>query len=354
MAKHTHLHLWPGVPLALASAIFFGAVTPFSKYLLGGIDPWMLAGILYLAAGIGLLAVHLFNRSTAQKSSEVSLNSQDMPWLLTVIGIGGVVAPLLLVFGLSQTSASQASLLLNLEGLATMAIAWLAFKENVDRRLLLGAIVIISGALLLTWDGSDFRFDQGSLLIACACIAWGIDNNLTRKISASDPVQIAMIKGLVAGSINLAIAFSLGAKLPTLEIASKAGVLGVFGIGISLVLFISALRHLGTARTGAYFSLAPFIGALLALAILHEALTWQLLLAGILMMFGLWLHLSERHDHEHIHDEVQHNHKHNHDEHHNHDHEGDLSGPHAHTHYHAPLRHKHPHYPDLHHHHVHR
>jgi drug/metabolite transporter (DMT)-like permease len=353
MYNNNHSHLWPGVPLAFGAAILFGASTPFSKLLLGSIDPWMLAGILYLAAGVGLFAVTIIRKGLRQETAEAALRAADYPWLAAVVIFGGMVGPLLLMFGLSRTTAGQASLLLNLEGLATMGIAWVVFRENVDRRLLIGAFAILCGAALLAWDGSRFSFDLGGLLIAGACLAWGIDNNLTRKLSQADPVQIAMIKGIVAGGANLVLAFSLGAEVPSVGIVAAAGVVGFFGIGVSLVMFMLGLRHLGTARTGAYFSLAPFIGAVLAILLLRESITAQLVVAGVLMAIGLWLHLAERHEHEHIHGELEHEHRHVHDAHHDHAHEGEITEPHSHWHRHKPMRHKHPHYPDLHHRHRH-
>jgi drug/metabolite transporter (DMT)-like permease len=190
-------------------------------------------------------------------------------------------------------------------------------------------------------------------LIAAACLAWGIDNNLTRKLSSADPVLTAMIKGLVAGTVNAALAILSGASLPWIWITAAAATLGFFGVGVSLVLFVLALRHLGAARAGAYFSLAPFIGAVLAIGLLHDALTFNLALAGLLMGFGLWMHLVERHDHEHEHEAFSHEHSHRHDRHHQHAHEGPMTEPHSHWHRHAPLRHTHPHYPDLHHRHRH-
>ena len=352
--NHSHSHLWPGVPLAIGSAVLFGASTPLSKYLLGTVDPWMLAGILYLAAGFGLFLVGWISKKFSPQSSEASLKRVDFPWLAAVILMGGLIGPLLLMFGLARTGASQASLLLNLEGLASMAIAWLFFKENVDRRLLLGAMAILCGAVFITWNGSGLHFDFGSLLIAGACLAWGIDNNLTRKLSASDPIQIALIKGLVAGTVNIALAIGMGAKLPTVTTIIGASVVGFLGIGVSLVMFMLGLRHLGTARTGAYFSTAPFIGAMLAILLLAEPLTWQILIAGLLMLIGLWLHLAERHEHEHSHTILEHEHAHSHDQHHQHEHVDAVSEPHSHLHRHEPLRHQHPHYPDLHHRHVHR
>jgi drug/metabolite transporter (DMT)-like permease len=348
-----HSHLWPGVPLALGSAVLFGASTPLSKLLLGTIDPWLLAGMLYLGAGIGLAIVHRARALVGLDGVEAPLARADIPWLIAVILFGGVLGPLLLMFGLSLTTAASGSLLLNLEGLATMAIAWLVFRENVDRRLLLGAAAILCGAILLSWNGAGLSLDRGSLLIAGACLAWGIDNNLTRKLSSADPVQIAMIKGLAAGATNLALALSLGASLPSLGLTAAAALVGFLGVGISLVFFMLGLRHLGTARTGAYFSLAPFIGALLSITLFRDAITPQFLSAGLLMAFGLWLHLAERHDHEHSHEALEHDHAHIHDEHHTHSHDGPVTEPHSHWHRHEPMRHKHPHYPDLHHRHSH-
>lgn len=243
MSKKTHSHLWPGVPLALGAAVLFGASTPLSKFLLGSIDPWMLAGILYLAAGLGLFAVRIIGKGLRQDTAEAALTATDYSWLAAVVIVGGMIGPLLLMFGLSRTNAGQASLLLNLEGLATMGIAWLVFRENVDRRLLIGAFAILCGAVLLTWDGNSFSLDLGGLLIAGACLAWGIDNNLTRKLSSADPVQIAMIKGIVAGGVNLALAFSLGAKAPSAGIVAGAGFVGFFSIGVSLVMFMLERDH---------------------------------------------------------------------------------------------------------------
>ena len=350
--SHSHSHLWPGVPLALGSAACFGAIPPLSKLLLETVDPFILAGLLYLGTGFGL-GLYKVIRGQMGGAQEATLTRQDVPWLGLAIAMGGVVGPLLLMFGLTLTTASNSSLLLNLEGLATMAIAWLVYRENVDRRLLFGALAILSGAVLLSWQGVGVAFDKGAFLVSGACVAWGLDNNFTRKIAATDPVTIAMLKGLVAGTVNLALGFYAGATLPDFQIVISAGALGLFGIGVSLVMFILALRHLGTARSGAYYSLAPFIGALLAITVLGEPLTVRLLIAGALMGVGLWLHLSERHEHDHAHEVLEHEHSHTHDEHHKHVHEGPIDEPHSHRHRHEPLRHKHPHYPDLHHRHGH-
>jgi drug/metabolite transporter (DMT)-like permease len=344
----------PGILLALVSAALFGVSTPLAKMMLGSVDPWLIAGLLYLGAGIGLAAVHLSRGVLRIPAVEAPLRRSDVPWLAGVIGAGGILGPLFLMFGLARTDASATSLLLNLEGLATMAIAWLVFHENVDRRLLVGALAILSGAALLSWEGSA-PLSWGAVLIVAACASWGVDNNLTRKLSSADPVQIAMLKGLVAGTVNLTLALMRGATLPDAGTLLAVGVIGFFGYGVSIALFVLGLRHLGTARTGAYFSLAPFIGSILAVTLLDEPLSLRLVMAGGLMAIGLWLHLTERHEHEHSHEAMEHEHRHTHDEHHKHAHAPNTpSGePHTHWHKHSPLLHKHPHYPDLHHRHDH-
>jgi drug/metabolite transporter (DMT)-like permease len=355
MAARPHLW-WPGVPLALASAALFGASTPFAKRLLGDMDPWLLAAMLYLGAGAGLWTVRRWARVLGNPASEAPLRTADLPWLAAVVLFGGVAGPVLLMFGLARMDASGAALLLNLEGLATMAIAWLVFRENVDRRLLLGALAILAGAVLLAWEGGGVALDRGALLVAGACLAWGIDNNLTRKLSAADPAEIAMIKGFAAGGVNFALAWGWRqVEPPPVETWLEAGLVGLFGYGISVALFVAALRHLGVARASAYFSLAPFIGAVLALVVLDEPLTLRLAAAGALMALGLYFHLAERHEHAHVHEAMEHEHRHAHDEHHRHAHEPGIppEEPHSHRHRHERLVHRHAHYPDLHHRHGH-
>lgn len=339
-----------GILYALLSAALFGISAPLAKLLLGEISPWLLAGLLYLGSGLGLGLARILRHS-----NEAGLSRRDLPWFGAAVLAGGVVGPVLLVFGLAQSSAAQASLLLNLESVLTLGIAWIVFKENVDRRLMTGAAAIVAGALLLSWpEDASVDLSWGPLLIAGACLAWAIDNNLTRKVSAADPMQIAMAKGLAAGIVNVAIALSLGAPLPSIAAAAGAGLLGFVSYGVSLTLFVLALRHLGTARTGAYYALAPFIGAAVAILFLGEPIGLAFVAGGLLMAFGLWLHLTEQHQHEHVHEPMEHEHVHVHDAHHQHDHSpGTPPEPHVHKHRHARLIHRHPHYPDLHHRHSH-
>lgn len=342
-----------GVAAALLAALLFGAGTPLAKLLLRNLSPWLLAGLLYLGSGVGLTLYRLFIRA-----EPVRLPRAELPWLVGAILSGGVLAPALLMLGLGGLPASGASLLLNAEGVFTALLAWFAFKENFDRQIALGMLVILAGAAVLSWPG-EARFGGGgwpALAVLGACLCWGIDNNLTRKVSLNDAAWIASVKGLAAGSMNLLLAALLGAHWPDLGSVAGAMSLGFLAYGVSLALFVVALRHLGTARTGAYFSVAPFFGAALAL-VLGEPLTTTFLVAAMLMALGIALHLNERHEHLHQHEaqEHEHEHEHCHDEHHQHSHDEWLepAEKHSHRHRHEPLTHSHVHFPDAHHQHRH-
>jgi drug/metabolite transporter (DMT)-like permease len=339
---------------ALLAAGLFGASTPFAKLLIGELSPVLLGGLLYLGSGVGLTIARLI-RDRGWKSS--GLARSEWPWLLGAIFFGGVIGPIALLFGLTHVTASTASLLLNLEAVLTAVIAWVAFKENADRRIVLGMLAIVAGGMVLSWPAGKTGASDwvGPLAVAAACLCWAIDNNLTRKVSASDALFIAGSKGLIAGAVNTGLALSLGAAFPDALTLLFTAAVGLLGYGVSLVLFVLALRGLGTARTGAYFSTAPFIGAALALALLGESTTPAFWLAGGFMALGVWLHLTEHHDHEHTHEPLAHAHRHVHDAHHQHQHDFAWEGvqPHEHSHQHPVVTHKHPHFPDIHHRHGH-
>ena len=345
-----------GIASAIGAAALFGASTPFAKLLLGEVSPLVLAALLYLGSGIGLAAWIALRARLPGGEAAAPIARTDWPWIAAAVAAGGVAGPVLLMQGLAHSDAASASLLLNLEAVLTAAIAWTVFRENVDRRIFAGMVAIVAGAVLLSVDSVPRAGAfGGALLIAAACLAWAIDNNLTRRVSAGDAATLACLKGGVAGAVNLGLAVALGAPLPALTGWIGAAFLGFLGYGVSLVLFIVALRHLGTARTGAYFSVAPFFGAALALAMLGERPGTAFWLAGGLMGLGVWLHISEHHAHAHIHEEMQHAHEHAHDSHHQHIHDSPWDGhePHVHAHRHEALSHSHPHYPDLHHRHTH-
>jgi drug/metabolite transporter (DMT)-like permease len=283
------------------------------------------------------------------------LNSSDIPFLAGAIIFGGIAAPVLLMLGLQQTAASSASLLLNLEAVFTALFAWTIFSENINFRIAVGLVSIVAGSLILSWSGSiDFTGFTGPLMISAACLCWGIDNNLTQRISAADPVRTASLKGLSAGTVNIALVVLSGQWHYT-RLIWIALVLGFVSYGLSLVLYILALRDLGTARAGNYFSAAPFVGAVAGVILWREPVTPALAAAGVFMGAGVWLHVTERHEHWHAHEPMTHEHEHTHDMHHQHEHSpSDPPGePHTHPHRHARLEHSHPHYPDIHHRHPH-
>jgi drug/metabolite transporter (DMT)-like permease len=344
-----------GVVFGLASAVLFGMSTPLAKLLVGSIPPLLLAGLLYVGAGLGLLVVLVVRRLLFPQQPIALPPRSALRWLAGAVVAGGIIGPVALMFGLTTTAASSASLLLNLEAVFTALLAWFLFHENFDRRIALGMLAIVLGGMVLAWSPSEYGGITGPLLIAFACVSWALDNNLTRKVSTGDPIVIAGTKGLVAGAVNTGLALAVGQTLPSPTATIAAAAVGFLGYGVSLALFVMALRQLGTARAGAYFSVAPFFGAVLAVMLVNEPLAWPLATAGGLMAVGIWLHLTERHSHVHAHEPLTHTHAHAHDEHHRHEHGAGWDGdePHVHEHAHEPLKHSHPHYPDVHHRHRH-
>jgi len=346
----------PGIAAALAAAVLFGSGTPLAKALLDHTGPWLLAALLYLGSGIGLWLVRRLRASPG-----VSLSRNDWGWLAGAIVSGGMLGPVLLMTGLAAMPASGAALLLNAEVVFTALLAWFVFRENFDARIALGMFAIVAGAVVLAWPADNspgFASVWPALAVLTACFAWAVDNNLTRKVAFADASWIAMIKGLVAGATNLVLAFSLGAQWPGSATVLGAALIGFLSYGASLVLFVVALRHLGSARTGAYFSVAPFFGAAAALAVLGEPMTMQLFAGAALMAVGVALHLTERHEHAHAHAELMHTHEHEHgtgDLHHEHAHDAPVppGTRHSHPHLHLPLTHSHNHFPDMHHRHGH-
>lgn len=342
---------------ALAAALLFGASTPLAKLLVGNMPPLLLAGLLYLGSGLGLGLLLLVRcLRDAGAAAQLRIPRAEWPWLLGAILFGGVLGPALLMWGLTLADGATAALLLNVEGVLTALIAWVVFRENADRQIVLGMLAIVAGGVLLSWAPGGARLSPGALLVIGACLCWAIDNNLTRKVSSNDAMLVACLKGLLAGACNAALALGAGAVLPDAGPLAASLVVGFLGYGLSLTLFVVALRTLGTARTGAYFSVAPLFGVLIALALWPQPPSGRFWAAALLMGLGVWLHVRERHEHEHTHEPMEHSHRHRHDAHHQHDHGAgwDGSEPHVHAHRHAVLTHRHPHYPDIHHRHGHR
>ena len=336
----------------MLAAVMFGLGAPLSKRLLGAASPLLLAGLLYLGAGLLLTAVRAVR--TARRSSR-ALGPRERLVLFGVVLTGGILAPPLLLWGLARSPATTASLLLNLEVVFTVVLAGAIFREHLGGPVIAGAAVLATGGVVLGWVPGDIGLPVASVAVAGACLLWAIDNNLTRLIADADAVLIAQVKGLLAGVVNIVLALAAGDALPSSGSLAASLIVGAVSYGSSLVLFIVALRGLGAARTGAYFALAPFFGAVASVLLLDEPLTARLAIAAALMGSGVWLLLRERHSHRHRHEAGIHTHQHVHDEHHQHAHEG-WEGPEPHTHPHptGPLDHEHPHIHDLHHGHSHR
>ena len=345
-----------GPLLATLSAVLFGISPVLCKLVIGEMSPILLAGLLYLGSGIGLSFVLVRQQiNIIQETRGISRSHRIK--LLGAVLAGGVIAPLCLVYGIKYGRASEVSLLLNLETVATTIIAWLVFKEQVSRNVWAGKVLIVlSASFIILKSPEGLAFSTSGILVVVACIFWGVDNNLTRDVDDLPATALAAIKGYGAGLFNLVLAAVLG--FGTIEVYQIGGALliGAFSYGVSLVLFIGALRKIGSARSSTYFAIGPFIGVLSSLILLHEqppALFWfatAVMIAGVLCLY------REHHEHPHVHEAVTHRHQHTHDqdEHHRHPHgEEDDSEPHDHYHVHEQLTHTHVHWPDTHHRHFH-
>jgi len=345
--------IYPVIQAVLA-AILFGVSAPLSKMLLGNIEPVPLASFLYLGSGAGLFLYQVIKYAVSkEKLKEASLKKKDVPWLLGSIIFGGVAAPIILMISLVRTPASTASLLLNFEGVATALIALLLFKENIGKSVGAAIVLITISSIILTWDlRNQWGFSIGAAGIIAACVCWGVDNNFTKKISFKNPFAIVTIKGFSAGLFSLVLSFLIKNQFPSYTIIFGAMLLGFFSYGLSIVLFVLAMRSLGSARTSALFGTAPFIGAILSFILYKELPDLIFLIALPVMILGTVFLLKEKHNHMHFHEHLIHEHKHTHDDgHHNHIHDNEISLPHSHIHEHKAIEHEHPHTPDIHHNH---
>lgn len=346
--------------MALLSALLFGASAPLIKMILGEIDPVPLAAFLYLGSGFGLIIFKLIiSKIKKEVVNEASLKKTDLPWLVGAIIFGGVLAPIVLMISLKNTPASTASLLLNFECVATTIIALVFFKENIGKQIL-GAVGLITlASIILSWNSSNqWGFSIASLGIIFACFCWGIDNNFTRNISAKDPFSIVIIKGIAAGLFSLFLSIIMGSSIPNFRIVVIVMLIGFLCYGVSIVLFVFAMRAMGSARTSALFGAAPFIGAILSFVLLGDIPNTMVIIAFPIMITGTILLLKENHNHVHRHEPVVHEHRHNHcDNHHNHEHKEivgfDPKLEHTHIHAHELQEHSHPHSPDIAHRHSH-
>lgn len=285
---------WPGISFGLGTALLFGGTTPLTKLLLNDVQPWMLAGLLFLGGGLGLLPLYVIRRwllrrptGSVDRLPPDRLEKGDWGWLAASILVGGVIAPVLLTLGLVSTTAAAASLLLNFECVFTALLAWTLFGERWQWQVFVGMMAIVAGGIVLSHTNSaGIGLTWGALLILATCFHWALDSNFTTKVAKKDPIQVAMLKGGIAGIVNVAIALLLGQPLPTLPILCSVLGVGFLTSGLTLVCFVMALRHLGASRAGAYFALSPFAGAAVSALLLKEDLNDSLAIAAILMATG--------------------------------------------------------------------
>jgi drug/metabolite transporter (DMT)-like permease len=328
------------------AAILFGVSAPAASRLADHMGPFTLAGLLYLGAAIAVLPV--IGRRLPSRPALTRSASR----LSVAVVLGGAIGPVLLAAGLSHASAATASLLLNLELVFTTLLAYFIFREHIGPRLASGTALVVTAGLVLGWStNADLRV--GALFIAGACLCWAVDNCVTANLDELAPAHITFAKGLIAGGANLVIGLALGGAVGAWP-ALAALVLGGFGYGISITLWVAGARDLGAARGQLVFATAPFVGAIVAWTVFADQVTAREVVSLLIAAVGVSFVLHSDHEHDHRHDAVEHDHEHRHDdEHHDHGHPDDDVVRHQHRHQHDALVHVHPHLPDLHHRHEH-
>ncbi|HYF84460.1 MAG TPA: DMT family transporter [Clostridia bacterium] len=340
--------------MAILAAALYGISSPVSKLLLIEIPPTLMAALLYLGAGLGMLLVNMLKVLRKREQIEAKMTNKEIPYVVGMILLD-IAAPIFLMLGLTITTSSNASLLNNFEIVATALIALSIFKEAIGKRMWIAiSLITISSIILSVKDFSSFSFSIGSIFVIMACLCWGFENNCTRMLSLKDPLQIVVVKGFGSGVGSLIISMTLKEYSSNVAYIAFALLLGFVAYGLSIFFYIKAQRELGAARTSAFYAAAPFIGVLISWFVLQEGIADSFLIALIIMLVGTYFAVSEDHKHTHIHTEEVHEHKHNHiDGHHIHIHEQEVIGEHSHEHTHEAVEHKHTHLPDLHHRHSH-
>lgn len=340
--------------MAILAAALYGISSPVSKLLLAEIPPTLMAALLYLGAGVGMLIVNIIKVLSNKKQIEAKITKKELPYTLGMI-ILDIGAPIFLMIGLTMTTAANASLLNNFETVATSCIALLIFKEAIGKRMWIAlSLITLASIVLSIKDFSSFSFSTGSIFVVLACVCWGFENNFTRMLSLKDPLQIVVIKGFGSGIGSLIISIALKEYSSNITYIAFTLLLGFVAYGLSIFFYIKAQRVLGAARTSIYYATAPFIGVLISWLVLQERITESFIIAIVIMLIGTYFVVSEDHKHSHIHIKVTHEHKHNHEDcHHNHLHDSIIVGEHSHVHTHEGTQHKHAHSPDLHHKHMH-
>lgn len=336
--------------MAILAAALYGVSAPFSKLLLVHIPPTLMAALLYLGAGTGMLLFNIFKRLSSSQRVEASLTRKELPYIIGMVLLD-IAAPVFLMLSLTRTTAANVSLLNNFEIVATALTAMVFFKEQIGRRMWVAiALISVASVVLSIEDASSASFSLGSLFVLLACVCWGLENNCTRMLSLKDPLQIVMIKGFGSGIGSLLIAWSIGQFSAKFHYMVMAMLLGFVAYGLSVFFYIKAQRALGAARTSAYYAVAPFIGVLISISIFGQLMTASFIIASVIMIIGSIFASTEFHRHAHLHQTITHEHRHNHqDGHHNHPHDENSAGEHSHMHTHEEIEHAHKHTPDTHH-----
>jgi drug/metabolite transporter (DMT)-like permease len=332
--------------LALLAATLFGVSTPMVQRFGVGLGAFTTAALLYAGAAV----VGAFARRPIER--EARIVRSDLPRLLAMAGFGAVIGPVALAWGLQHTSGTSASLMLTLEALFTAVLAWRLYRETMDGRVWTAMAFLLAGGMVLVLDQGRAGGAQlwGLLAVLLATAAWGVDNTLSRALAERDPGQVVMAKAVLGATATTVIALVLSEPVPSLAAALALFAIGATGYGLSLRFYLLAQRAFGAARTGSVFAFAPFIGAVVAVALGDRSASAMMALGSALMLVGVVLHLAESHGHEHAHEALEHEHAHRHDDgHHDHVHDPMPVGDHSHQHQHQPLRHTHPHVPDAHH-----
>ena len=277
-----------GIMMAILAAVLYAVSSPFSKILLNEMPPTLMAGFLYLGAGVGMSLIAVSRRVRQVENTEIHLSKAEMPYTVAMILLD-IAAPICMLIGLNATTAANASLLNNFEIVATALIALVVFKERISKRLWMGILFVTFSSVILSFeDFSSLEFSYGSLFVLLAAVFWGLENNCTRKLSSCDPLEIVLLKGIFSGIGSIVIGLVLGERLMNLWSVIAVMALGIVSYGLSIYFYVHAQRLLGAARTSAYYAVSPFIAAFLSILIFGQMPEVTYFIALMLMAVGAW------------------------------------------------------------------
>ena len=314
---------------AIVAAALYAINVPFSKMLLGYVEPTMMAAFLYLGAGLGMFVYSIVSKATGKITPTEPLTKKELPYTIAMVVLD-IIAPILLMFGIKTSNAANVSLINNFEIVATSLIALLVFKEVISKRLWVAIALVTVASVILSFEGAEsFSFNIGSLFVFGACLCWGIENNCTRMISNKSSIEIVVIKGTFSGLGSLIVALTIGESIPSVLWMMCVLLLGFVAYGLSIYFYVMAQKDLGAAKTSAYYSIAPFLGVAFGMLILGERPALQFYVALVVMIVSTYFMIKDT-------IELQHTHEHNHTHTHEHSH-GDTVHSHEHTHSHTHI-----------------